>query len=456
MAARDALPRRPASARSTTWSRTLLNAQRPDGSWEIYYAAPNGDINSTVECYAALRCVGHEPGFAAARRAREAGSSSTAAYRKSACSRSTGSRCSASGRGARRRTCRPRSSRLRAGIRSTSTTSRAGRARRCCRSRCCPRAARSGRCRPTGVSTSCSRTAATRWTTDCPRRGSWLSWRRLFLLSDRFLHLYQKLGFTPGREIAINACLGWIVRHQDADGAWGGIQPPWIYSLMALNVEGYALDASRDGEGARGARRALGRTSAAARCTSRRASRRSGTRCSRCSRCRTAIASSRLHMQQALDWVLANEVRYRGDWAKKVKGVEPSGWAFERANLHYPDIDDTAVALIVLARLAARAARRAADPRNDRSRARLDARDAVEQRRLGGVRQGQRPADPHQDSVLRLRRGARPAVGRRDRARARSARPASASTATIAQSSAAMSSCAPSRNPTAAGSAAGA
>ena len=36
---------------------------------------------------------------------------------------------------------------------------------------------------------------------------------------------------------------------------------------------------------------------------------------------------------------------------KKVKGVEPSGWAFERANLHYPDIDDTAVALIVLSRL---------------------------------------------------------------------------------------------------------
>ena len=74
-----------------------------------------------------------------------------------------------------------------------------------------------------------------------PRRGPWLSWRRLFLFSDRFLHLYQQLGFTPFRETAINACLGWIVRHQDADGAWGGIQPPWIYSLMALNVEGYEL-----------------------------------------------------------------------------------------------------------------------------------------------------------------------------------------------------------------------
>jgi squalene-hopene/tetraprenyl-beta-curcumene cyclase len=56
-------------------------------------------------------------------------------------------------------------------------------------------------------------------------------------------------------------------------------------------------------------------------------------------------------MERALEWLLKNEVRYGGDWTRKVKGVEPSGWAFERANLHYPDIDDTAVALIVFARL---------------------------------------------------------------------------------------------------------
>src|SRR5690606_1334909 len=56
-------------------------------------------------------------------------------------------------------------------------------------------------------------------------------------------------------------------------------------------------------------------------------------------------------MERALDWCLQNEIRYAGDWAQKVRHPEPSGWAFERANLHYPDLDDTAVALIVLARL---------------------------------------------------------------------------------------------------------
>jgi squalene-hopene/tetraprenyl-beta-curcumene cyclase len=55
--------------------------------------------------------------------------------------------------------------------------------------------------------------------------------------------------------------------------------------------------------------------------------------------------------RRALDWLLRHENRYRGDWAQKNRKLEPGGWAFERANLHYPDIDDTSVALIVLARL---------------------------------------------------------------------------------------------------------
>ena len=160
-------------------------------------------------------------------------------------------------------------------------------------------------------------------------------------------------------------------RHQDADGAWGGIQPPWIYSLMALNVEGYALDASRDGARARGAARALV-------LRARRHAAHPGERIARVghaararSRCRTATASSRRAMSDALEWLLDEQILVRGDWRSKVTSVEPSGWAFERANLHYPDIDDTAVVLIVLARLPPQLLRpsRAFDAR-DRPRAR--------------------------------------------------------------------------------------
>ena len=41
--------------------RAILREQRPDGSWEVYHQAPMGDINTTVECYAALRSQGFKP-----------------------------------------------------------------------------------------------------------------------------------------------------------------------------------------------------------------------------------------------------------------------------------------------------------------------------------------------------------------------------------------------------------
>ena len=50
--------------------RVLLERQRPDGSWEVYPDAPAGDINSTVEVYAALRSRGFAPDHPVLSRAR--------------------------------------------------------------------------------------------------------------------------------------------------------------------------------------------------------------------------------------------------------------------------------------------------------------------------------------------------------------------------------------------------
>jgi squalene-hopene/tetraprenyl-beta-curcumene cyclase len=183
-----------------------------------------------------------------------------------------------------------------------------------------------------------------------PHNHPLFSLKRLFLASDRLLHWYQAIGFTPGRAIAIDVCLEWIVRHQDADGAWGGIQPPWIYSLMALNVAGYTLDHPVVAKGL-------------AALDSHWSYERGGTlhiQASESPVWDTLLVLLAMQdcdremnrgMHRALQWLLDNEVTSRGDWAQKKIDAPASGWAFERANLHYPDIDDTAVALIVLARL---------------------------------------------------------------------------------------------------------
>ena len=44
------------------------------------------------------------------------------------------------------------------------------------------------------------------------------------------------------RRFSLGEAERWILKRQEADGSWGGIQPPWVYSLMALHLQGYPLD----------------------------------------------------------------------------------------------------------------------------------------------------------------------------------------------------------------------
>ena len=60
-------------------------------------------------------------------------------------------------------------------------------------------------------------------------------------MAVEFQKLYERLPFQPFRT-ARGAIAHWIVERQEADGSWGGIQPPWVYSLIALDLMGYALD----------------------------------------------------------------------------------------------------------------------------------------------------------------------------------------------------------------------
>ncbi len=54
----------------------------------------------------------------------------------------------------------------------------------------------------------------------------------------------------------------------------------------------------------------------------------------------------------ACDWLVEREITgIKGDWALHRPDVEPSGWAFQYRNDHYPDLDDTAVVVMALHRL---------------------------------------------------------------------------------------------------------
>ena len=61
-----------------------------------------------------------------------------------------------------------------------------------------------------------------------------------------------------------------------------------------------------------------------------------------------AIASAK----KALDWLVPLQVLdLVGDWCARAPNLRPGGWAFQYANPHYPDLDDTAVVIMAMDRL---------------------------------------------------------------------------------------------------------
>lgn len=61
--------------------------------------------------------------------------------------------------------------------------------------------------------------------------------------------------------------------------------------------------------------------------------------------------------RRGLDWLKPLQVLdVKGDWAARRPDVRPGGWAFQYANPHYPDLDDTAVAVMAMDRAAGRLA----------------------------------------------------------------------------------------------------
>jgi squalene-hopene/tetraprenyl-beta-curcumene cyclase len=66
---------------------------------------------------------------------------------------------------------------------------------------------------------------------------------------------------------------------------------------------------------------------------------------------------------RALDWLRPLQVLdVRGDWTVRRSQVRPGGWAFQYANPHYPDVDDTAVVAAAMHRAAQAVPRERPDP----------------------------------------------------------------------------------------------
>jgi len=182
-------------------------------------------------------------------------------------------------------------------------------------------------------------------------RHSITTWEGRFEQIDRALKLYERRPNRRLRQHAYRRAVEWIVRRQEADGCWGGIQPPWVYSVMALNVLGYSMDhpviakALSGLEGFTIVENGMRRVEA---CQSPIWD----TALAVIALGDSGLAPNHPGMIQAADWLVDQEVRVLGDWTEQRPDLKPSGWAFEFENDNYPDIDDTAEVILALRKVA--------------------------------------------------------------------------------------------------------
>ncbi|MGC8493277.1 MAG: squalene--hopene cyclase [Syntrophobacteraceae bacterium] len=171
---------------------------------------------------------------------------------------------------------------------------------------------------------------------------------KLFFVLDRLAKRLEKRPVRKLRRKALEAARDWIVDHQEESGDWGGIQPPMVYSMLALHYLGFPLSHEvmkkglkaiedfciEDWEGFRmqscispvwdTALTLMALTDA-------------------------GVATDSPALGKSADWLVRQQIFTGGDWQFK-NNARPGGWAFEFFNSRYPDVDDSAVVLNVLNR----------------------------------------------------------------------------------------------------------
>ncbi len=179
------------------------------------------------------------------------------------------------------------------------------------------------------------------------------SWAGAFARLDRGLHRYGRSGFTPLRRTAMKRMAEWVVSRQEADGSWGGIQPPWVYSLMALHALGYPLTHPVVARGLDGWERFTVRTDGPdgpMRWIEACQSPVWDTALALVALGDAGLSPRHPAMRRAAEWILSQEITARGDWAVRRPATPAGGWAFEFDNDGYPDIDDAAEVVLGLRR----------------------------------------------------------------------------------------------------------
>jgi squalene-hopene/tetraprenyl-beta-curcumene cyclase len=152
------------------------------------------------------------------------------------------------------------------------------------------------------------------------------------------------------RRRAIAVAERWVRERQEADGSWGGIQPPWVWAIVMLAALGHGFEDEtfrRAVEGWNGFTIDEGDRLRPEACQSPIWDTALAVLALRA----CGVPADHPQLVKAGEYLLREEVTARGDWAIRRPKLASGGWAFEYENDNYPDTDDTAVVALALREL---------------------------------------------------------------------------------------------------------
>jgi squalene-hopene/tetraprenyl-beta-curcumene cyclase len=177
------------------------------------------------------------------------------------------------------------------------------------------------------------------------------SWFWFFRGVDNVLRAAEPYFPKRTRQRAIDRAVAWVSERLNGEDGLGAIFPAMANSVMMFAVLGYAQTDPQ---------RAIARKSVEKLLAV-------GEHEAYCQPCVSPIWDTGLvchtlleiggeralaEVKRSLDWLLPRQILdVRGDWIARRGDIRPGGWAFQYANPHYPDVDDTAVVAMAMDRL---------------------------------------------------------------------------------------------------------
>jgi squalene-hopene/tetraprenyl-beta-curcumene cyclase len=176
------------------------------------------------------------------------------------------------------------------------------------------------------------------------------SWFWFFRGVDALLHVGERWFPQKTRQRAIERAREWVTERLNGEDGLGAIFPAMANSVMMFDVLGHKEDHPL---------RAIARKSVEKLLVVHEHE----AYCQPCVSpiwdtgltCHTLleVGGERVQAQvrKGLDWLTPKQILdVKGDWIARRGDLRPGGWAFQYANPHYPDVDDTAVVVMAMDR----------------------------------------------------------------------------------------------------------